>query len=93
MLSYSDELAEIYYKKYFKKSFGRAECFIVSNDKTVCEFLRAYNAGKRKKRTPNNKLLPDDLKKSGEKNKYSPAIKKKTLSKKIFVTQMKDLLK
>ncbi len=58
--------------------------------RAVCEFYGLIMQESGKKRTPINKLLPDDLRKSGEKKKYSPAIKKEDVVKEIFVTQMKD---
>lgn len=90
MLSYSDELAEIYYKKYFKNLSDELNVLYVAMTRAVCEFYGLIMQESGKKRTPINKLLPDDLRKSGEKNKYSPAIKKEDVVKEIFVTQMKD---
>ncbi|MGE4385815.1 MAG: UvrD-helicase domain-containing protein [Endomicrobiaceae bacterium] len=90
MLAYSDKLSEIYYKKYFKNLSDELNVLYVAMTRAVCEFYGLIMQESSKKRTPINKLLPDDSRRLGGKMKYNFMNKKEDAVNEIFLAPMKD---
>ena len=89
-LVYSDTLTEIYYKKYFKNMSDELNVLYVAMTRAVCEFYGLVIQEKDKKKSPINKLLPENTRQLGKKTKYVFDNKKEVNTIDISLTQMKD---